>query len=71
MVKFVSISISAFFVIFGQIILGSSSMARRRILSEMGYEFTIMVNFLIRDSSSSLFSCWKIDLTYSMLDGRH
>ncbi|MBA0851330.1 hypothetical protein Goshw_017771 [Gossypium schwendimanii] len=26
----------------GQIILGSSSMARQRILAEMGYEFTIM-----------------------------
>lgn len=28
-----------------QIILGSSSVARRKILAEMGYEFTIMVRF--------------------------
>jgi hypothetical protein len=29
-----------------QIILGSSSVARRTILAEMGYEFTIVVFFL-------------------------
>lgn len=29
-----------------QIILGSSSIARRKILSEMGYEFTLMVIFI-------------------------
>jgi hypothetical protein len=28
-----------------QIILGSSSVARRKILSEMGYQFTLMVFF--------------------------
>ena len=33
----------AFFV---QIILGSSSIARRKILAEMGYEFTIVVFLL-------------------------
>lgn len=29
-----------------QIILGSASVARRKILAEMGYEFTVMVIFL-------------------------
>ena len=29
-----------------QIILGSSSVARRKILAEMGYEFTLMVIFV-------------------------
>jgi hypothetical protein len=30
---------------YSQIILGSSSVARRKILSEMGYQFTLMVFF--------------------------
>lgn len=32
-----------------QIILGSSSVARRKILAEMGYEFTIMVRLSLID----------------------
>lgn len=30
-----------------QLILGSQSMARKRILGEMGYDFTIVVMFLL------------------------
>lgn len=39
----VYINISVFIL---QIILGSSSVARRKILADMGYEFTVMVLLL-------------------------